>query len=234
MNKQDWKYLWFFMKDIAAREKKTVLELIVMGLTEAATPFISIVGMGALLDGIYAGAGKDTLIQYVMIILGSILFCRLLGAGATERFNRKLNYTKDLESRELNRQALSMDYEHLENIHVQELRSRAMAKSALGIRGWFVWIAHSFVKNLATVAAAFGILLPTLWKTENTADVPYFFWISAALYLVIGVMIWGNCKISLQWTRKASDVWNAMDGDNNKKDIFPICWRGWNPKRICA
>lgn len=220
MSRQDWKYLWLLLKDIAAREKKTILEMIVMGSTRAALPFISIVGMGVLLDGIYTGEGKEVLVWRVLVILASVLICRLLEARATESFNQKLDYTKDLESRELNRQALSMDYEYLEDTHVQELRSRAFAKSYFGIRGWFLWLSQDLVKNCVAVLIAFGILFPLLWKDSDTESVPYFFWINVALYLMIGAMIWWNCRIGVRYTRKVNDMYNIMDGDFNKKRYY--------------
>lgn len=220
MNKQDWKYLWILLKDIAAREKKSILETVVMGITEAIMPFISIVGMGVLLDGIYAGEEKEILIQKVIIILGSILICKLLDARAVESFDQKLDYTKDLESRELNRQALSMDYEHLEDTHVQELRNRAFAKSYFGIRGWFLWLGHYLIKNCVSFLIAFGILMPTLWEGRNTESASYFFWINAVLYLIIGAMIWWSCRLGIRDTRKANDMYNRMEGDFNKKRYF--------------
>ena len=133
MNKQDIQNLWILLKDIAGREKKTMLNIVIVSLVGSALPFISIIGMGVLVDSLYTGVAQNTLYQYALYIAAGIAMCSVIVARATENLEQKQDYTKDLEAKELNRKAISMDYEYLEEAHVRNLRSRAFAKSFYGI-----------------------------------------------------------------------------------------------------
>ncbi len=200
MSREEWRCLWNYLRETAAREKKSMLEVAVSGAAEAVLPFIGIMGMGTILDGIYGGADRGALFQYAGLLLAGMLLCRLAGAWAYESFKRKIDYTKDLEAMELNRQAFSIDYEYLEDIHVQELRSRAMAKSALGIRGWFLWMLRFAVKYVAAALTAFFILFPMLQRGSQTENWFVLLGADIGLFLIIGGMIWANSRMAAALT----------------------------------
>ncbi len=220
MNREEWRCLWNYLKETAAREKRSLLEVAVSGAAEAAVPFIGIVGMGTLLDGIYAGADRSALFRYAGLMLMGALLCRLIGAWAYENFGRKIDYTKDLEAMELNRQAFYMDYEYLEDIHVQELRSRTMAKSALGIRGWFLWMLRFAVKHVATALLSFFVLIPMLRKSGGTENSFLLMGANIGLFLIIGGMLWANSRLGFHYTRQAMASYNTLDEAFNKKRYF--------------
>lgn len=66
------------------------------------------------------------------------LFVQALNARVWEWYQQRQDYTRELDAREFNRKSLAMDYEYLEDTHVQELRTRALARSYFGIRGWML------------------------------------------------------------------------------------------------
>ncbi len=220
MSREEWRCLWNYLRETAAREKKSMLEVAVSGAAEAVLPFIGIMGMGTILDGIYGGADRGALFQYAGLLLAGMLLCRLAGAWAYESFKRKIDYTKDLEAMELNRQAFSIDYEYLEDIHVQELRSRAMAKSALGIRGWFLWMLRFAVKYVAAALTAFFILFPMLQRGSQTENWFVLLGADIGLFLIIGGMIWANSRIGFQCTRQAMASYNTLDEAFHRRRYF--------------
>ena len=60
MSKQEWKNLWLLLNDISGREKSTILSMVVESLANSVGPFIRIIGMGILVDAMYAGASPAT------------------------------------------------------------------------------------------------------------------------------------------------------------------------------
>ena len=80
MNRSNWNDIWVYFKDLAKREKGTVINLLGLIITEAILPYISIVGMGFLLNKIYQGADMGTLFQYALaILLTTLLFTVQIG-----------------------------------------------------------------------------------------------------------------------------------------------------------
>ena len=84
MSRQDWRNLWILLKDIAGREKKTMLAIVVVSLTQGMAPFISIVGMGILVDAVYAGAAFERLLQYAFWMVAGISICSIIASRASE------------------------------------------------------------------------------------------------------------------------------------------------------
>ncbi len=64
MSRQEWNYLWQLLKDIRKSSKGALSNVFVMVLAQALMVYIGVIGMGALLDGIYAGADMGTLVSY--------------------------------------------------------------------------------------------------------------------------------------------------------------------------
>ena len=133
MSRQEWGYIWFLLKDILKREKRWFASMLLFGAAEGILPYIGILGMGKLLGAAYEGA--ERLFTYALVILLGILVCRLIMDRAAAGFWQKLDYTKDLEAKGMNEKSLSMDYEYLEDVRVQELRSRAFPNPFSGFRG---------------------------------------------------------------------------------------------------
>lgn len=144
MSREDFKYIWMLFREIASREKKVVICTFLLSILEAATPYITILCTGLLVDGIYQGEKLQTLLFYAAAALTVKLFCQILHSRAEEWFHQKQDYTKALDEEQLNLQSLSMDYEYLEDTAVQELRTRALARSYYGIRGWLLLQTEDF------------------------------------------------------------------------------------------
>ena len=128
MNKQEISNLWLLLKDISKREKSTLYIIAVSAIVDGISPFISVVGMGYLVDLVYQSAPLDHLLKQALFIVLGIFVCTVISSRMSESFNQKQDYTCDLECREMNRKSLSMDYECLEDTFVQDLRSRSFAK----------------------------------------------------------------------------------------------------------
>lgn len=210
MSRKDWNYLWRLLKDIGKSRKGILVNILVLVISRAMMVYIGIVGMGLLLDGIYAGAGMGMLIRYVLMILLGTLFFTVLASRGTENFNRIRDLARDLEAGDMNRKSLFMDYEHLEDTYVQELRSRVSSKSRFGVRGWFLHILQWALQDVFSVIIAVVILLPMLFGSSRSEAGGGFFLGAAALCVAIGLLIWGNYKVGIYCTVKADEIYHTM------------------------
>lgn len=222
MSRQEWNYLWQLLKDIRKSSKGALSNVFVMVLAQALMVYIGVIGMGALLDGIYAGADMGTLVSYVLVILLGTLFCTVLSSRMTENFHRVRDLAKDLEAGDMNRKSLFMDYEHLEDVHVQELRSRVFAKSRFGVRGWFLLCFQWALHDLCSVVIAVLILLPMFFGSVRNSAGADFFLSSAGLCGAIVLLVWGNYKASMYYTAKADELYSklGMNEQYNKERYF--------------
>ena len=220
MSKQEWGYIRFLLRDILKREKGRFATMALLSLTEGLLPYISIVGMGVLLDEVYNGADGKKLLGCALVILLGTFFCRLLMERFLESFSQKLDYTKDLEAREMNRKSLSMDYEYLEDDHVQDLRSSAFSKSFFGIRGWFLWHLHDICKSMVSFILTLCIFVPTLFETGEGLHARNILWLMLGLCLMLGAVFWGNYQASIRYIRKVNKIFNASDGLYTRKKYF--------------
>ncbi|MDE7251274.1 MAG: hypothetical protein K2N82_15645, partial [Lachnospiraceae bacterium] len=204
MNREDFKYIWLLFKEIASREKKIVVCTFLLSILEAIFPYITILCTGLLVDGIYRGENWETLLFYTAVAFTIKLFFQILHSRVAEWFNQKLDYTRILDEEQLNRQSLSMDYEYLEDTDVQELRTRALARSFYGIRGWLLLQTKDFFHHILSVLTAVVIILPMITQGGVFRKTGAFsLCASLLLFLVIGVMVWGNYRAGIYYTRKS-------------------------------
>lgn len=221
MSREDLKYIWMLFKEIAGREKKIVVCTFLLSILEAIFPYITILCTGFLVDGIYRGENWETLLFYTAVAFTIKLFFQILHSRVAEWFNQKLDYTRILDEEQLNRQSLSMDYEYLEDTDVQELRTRALARSFYGIRGWLLLQTKDFFHHILSVLTAVVIILPMITQGGVFRKTGAFsLCASLLLFLVIGVLVWGNYRAGIYYTRKSMKMLDELDGIHNKSAYY--------------
>lgn len=220
MSREDIRAIWLLFREIAGREKKVVLSLLLMAVTEAVAPYITIYCTGLLLDGVSEGAGAERLLFYALTALSAGLFCRVLSARFREWFWQKQDYTRELDAREMNRKSLSMDYEYLEDIHVQELRTRALTRSFYGIRGWLLLQIQGLVQCILSILTAF-LVIRSLFSPHSPQGGG---WVTAGFFLLIAGILWLNGRAAIHYTRQAEGVLDTLSDIHNKsawyRDMF--------------
>ena len=220
MSKQELRNLWLLLKDIAGREKDTMIAMLIESIAKSVGPFISTIGMGILVDSVYAETGQAQLLRTALLIVLGLCLCSIIESRASESLEQKQDYTKDLESKELNRKGLAMDYEYLEDTHVQDLRSRAFAKSYYGIRGWYLVLLRSILAKVLTVILSVAVLIPTFAEIADSSDSADLSWGLIGLFMIIGVINWVSFKVKLYYTRKVNDGYNVMDNLFTQKRYY--------------
>lgn len=216
MNKKDWYYVFRVVGSFAAENKKTIVCLLIAAVTGALRPFIPVVMMGALLDAIAEGAQRAILIRYVLTGLFLNLIVSVIESRARQSFNQVNEYMRELEAFGLNRKSLVMDYEYLEDIHVQELRTRGLAMGMfLGVTGWTLYCLERILSAVVSIAAAVWIIVPMFAASVRSGAAGQ--WIPAILLLaLIAVMVWWDYRFGIRCTQQEKEAYDSAASGTNK------------------
>ncbi|MCI9189035.1 MAG: ABC transporter ATP-binding protein [Lachnospiraceae bacterium] len=225
MNRDDIRNIWLLFREIAGREKRVTVCLLLMSALDAVSPYITICCTGLLLDGVYEGAEVERLLLYAGVALAANLLCRIVRGRASEWFWQKQDYTRELDAREFNRKSLSMDYEYLEDTHVQELRVRALDRSFYGIRGWVLLQILGVLKCILSALTALAIVWPLFLQIlpegsgrAGTAGVLLGF------LVLLGLSVWLNARMAVRYAQDAEEILDTLDDVHNKcayyRDFF--------------
>ena len=216
MSKQEWKLIWILFCDIAKREKGTACYVIIMAVAHAIQPFVRIFCMGLLLDGIYAGKDAGTLFWYLFYLLAGELAVRIVLSWTKENYERRQDYTKELESRELNQKSLTMDYEYLEEARVQELRSAAFARSYFGTRGWLLMNVKSLLTGGIVIVISAGVFFPALLRGRTWKD----FMLTGIFTGLLLICYWVGNKLSFYYKKAANKGYDDLMGSFHKEGYY--------------
>ena len=128
MTKRDWSNIWRLFKDVVKYERKTVINCVVAALLSAIKPYIFVILLGMIIDMVYSGADWQTLVKDIFVMISCKFLLDIVLARSSESFWQKLENPKEFGTAPLNKKALTMDYEYLEETTVQELRFRSFTK----------------------------------------------------------------------------------------------------------
>lgn len=227
MKKQDWLNIWYLFRDVVKYEKKTVICGVIASLLNAVKPYIYVVLMGTLIDLIYEGADWHILITYIVAAVAIKFVLDGVRARLFESFQQKLENPKEFGTEPLNRKALTMDYEYLEETKVQELRFRAFTKSYYGVSGWLIYTLYHVIEQGALVLISLGIVMPLFVNNRPTSD--GFIgsaWFSVLLMIFVIGMSLINYRASVNCTRKSKEIFDSFDTPYNKKHYYMDLFSG--------
>lgn len=221
MTRQDWIHVWQLFKDVIRYEKKTVVFCILAAVLSAGKPYLYMIALGQIIDMGYAGAKLAQGLQYVLfvVILSHVL--NSVQAYAQEKFNQKMEKPHEFCTFPLNQKALTMDYEHLEETHVQELRFRSFTKSYYGVAGWLVQNLYYLTEAAVSLIIAMVIVFPMLFShgagQGGFINSGYF---TLLVILVMLTITWLTYKSGIVFTRKSKAILDSYDAPYNKKHYY--------------
>ena len=221
MSSKEWSYLFRFLKDFSERNRRMLIQSGCLAVLGAIRPYINIVLMGFLLDAVYAGTGLKQLLLYVSMALGSHLILRLAESRIREWYNQKNEYIKEIESRTIDRKALTMDYEYLENLRVQELRFRSQAEgNYIGTAGWLIFRLEQVVTAALSILIAIIILIPLFLSSSQGNGFLRSWWSAVLLFVLIAVMVWVNYKHSAVCILRSKEESDKQSGAYNRRRYY--------------
>lgn len=215
MNREDLKNLWFLWKAVYRQEKKTMSMIILSAVLTAINSYILLVLLGYIIDAANQHADQKKMIQIIVVTLLIKILVELILRWLKERINKVLEeYPQEFAARELNWKALTSDYQHLEDPHVQDLRFRSFQRSFYGIGGWLMIVTQSMLKNIISMIIAVVIMIPMF--RVNQIHIGYTIGIASILFVLI-IM---NYVTGVNNTRKAMNTYFDASNLYNKKLFY--------------
>lgn len=215
MNREDLKNLWFLWKAVYRQEKKTMCMVILSAILTAINSYILLVLLGYIIDVANRHAGQKKMMQIIIVTLLIKLLIEVILRWINERINKVLEeYPQEFATRELNRKALTSDYQHLEDPHVQDLRFRSFQRSFYGIGGWLMIVTQSMLKNIISMTIAVVIMIPMF--RLNQIKIGY----TIGIVSILLVLIMLNYVTGVNNTRKAMNTYFDASNLYNKKLFY--------------
>lgn len=215
MNREDLKNLWFLWKAVYRQEKKTMCMVILSAILTAINSYILLVLLGYIIDVAHRHAGQKKMMQIIIVTLLIKLLIEVILRWINERINKVLEeYPQEFATRKLNRKALTFDYQHLEDPHVQDLRFRSFQRSFYGIGGWLMIVTQSMLKNIISMTIAVVIMIPMF--RLNQIKIGY----TIGIVSILLVLIMLNYVTGVNNTRKAMNTYFDASNLYNKKLFY--------------
>lgn len=215
MNRNDIKNLWFLWKAAFRQEKKTMIFMILSAVIAAVNSYVLLALMGYIIDAANQHVGKKEMLQVIIITLSIKLLMELILRWLNEQTSKVLEeYPQEFASRELNWKALTFDYQHLEDPHVQDIRFRSFQRSFYGIGGWLMVVSTNMLRNIISMIIAVVIMIPMF--RVNKIHIAYSIGIVGVLVVLIAI----NYIVGVKNTRDAMDSYFKDSNLYNKKLFY--------------
>lgn len=233
MRKKDFENLWFLWKAVSRQERKTVYIAVGTAVLEAVNPYVFIVLLGMVVDAALSGMDWKGILCMIGTFMGVKFVLEVLQSRLNESFRKKMeNFPKEFASRDLNRKALTMDYEHLEDAHARDIRFRSFQQSFYGIGGWLMLGVHDMLKEMLSILFAVCIAAPMFRAVHDGNDS----FIGSALCSVLmlallGILVFASCRISVSGTRNAVQQFFDSSAAYNKKLYYLDLLAGIEPQK---
>lgn len=233
MKREDFENLWFLLKAVYQQEKKTFYIGVGCAVLEAVNPYIFVVLLGMIVDAAFSGSDLKSIFLMIGVAIGGKFVLEVLQSRLGESFRKKLeNYPKEFASRDLNKKALTMDYEYLEDAHAQDIRFRSFQKSFYGVGGWLMQVLYTLLKNALSIVISICIVAP-MFKSIPIAEYSFISsgWCSVLILAALGILAFVNCKINVRDTRRAMLKYFDSSAAYNKKMYYLDLLSGVEPQK---
>lgn len=233
MRKKDFENMWFLWKAICRQEMKTVYVGVGAAILEAVNPYVLIVLLGRIVDAALSGMDGKGLLWMIGTAMGVKFVLEVLQGRLNESFRKKLeNFPKEFASRDLNRKALTMDYEHLEDAHARDVRFRSFQHSFYGIGGWLMLGVHDMLKETLSILLSVCIAAP-MFRAIPGGGGSFIgsAWCSVLMLACLGILVFANSRISVSGTRNAVRKFFDSSAAYNKKLYYLDLLAGIEPQK---
>ena len=209
MNKKEWRVIRFMLRELAAKNKKTLISMFLLSISQGISPYVSVILTGKLIDAAYRKAPFEQLLKYALLGAGVTMLFMLLESVTEKVFNHNLEYMFEFQNRPLNEKSMRMDYECLENSKIHEGRQRLnTGYTRFGILGAVLSHISKITCSIVSCITAVVVVVP-MFFAKNTGE---FGWIgspllSVAFFIVMGMFVWGNYKVLAYYNEKTNAIW---------------------------
>lgn len=211
MNKKEFKTIAFLLKDFASGHKGVMAAMAVLSVSKGIRPYVAVILTGLLVDAAYQGAPFGTLVRYVLCGTGVNAAFMLLESFTERAFNRKLEYTFEIQNRTLNKKSMEMDYEYLEDSKIHEERQQMNSRwTRFGYVGQALSHISAIIGSFCACVASLVIVLPMIFVEDRAA----YGWVGSPLlsvlfFVLLGVFVYGSYKVMAYYHVKQNQIWEG-------------------------
>lgn len=221
MKKQDWINIGNLFRDLWKYERKTVINGILAVILSAVHPHFYAIVLGTVIDMIYQGAGLEKLLTFAGGALCIQMLIDIAQAYTYEEYAKTKDRPHEFGMMPWNEQALSMDYEHLEDTHVQELRFRTFTKLYNGIATELLYEVILLMEMIMSMMISVGIIFPVFMTRGNaTGSFVDSVWFSLLIMGIIVLTSWLTYKSGIFYSQKFKAIYDAYDKPYSKKRYY--------------
>ncbi len=199
----------YFLRDHKPAFACLIYSVIMLSLT----PYVPTVLLGLLLDALRAGADFPLLVKYVLTGVGVMLFMQLTNNAARQYYNQKMEYMSEIENSWLNRKAFAMDYEYLEDVHVQELRTRG-ERTWQGVTSYVLYQFEMILSGILGIITALSILSPLIFGGSGSGAA------TALMLLMIVCMTLFSYFKNVKYSKTVQEIFSHMGEMGNKEKYY--------------
>lgn len=201
------------------RNRMAFWAVTVSSIVDGLYSYIVLILMGILLDGVRAGMDFRQLALYILAAFGIRFAGGSISCACRQYYNRKFEYIREIQDGWLNRKGFTMDYEYLEDVKVQELRTRG-EKSWTGVAGWAMYQYESSLSAAIAVLAAVVLLIPLLSggieggvSLQSLVSTLLLGFATAALMIL-------NYRKNRQYSQKVQEIYNDTADIGNRTSYY--------------
>ena len=207
---------------------RLLLSILICGVVDALTPYVSIWLLARLIDEIARGRNTQALTVYALVLMVTTAVLSLVGAGLTRWKNVQLACLWHTQNKIFIDKLLSMDFADVDDNHVQELRSQTWQNTGSG--GWGLYkLVYSFdaiIKSISSIIGAIILtaslfLLPVLPESGKLTILN-----NPIFILLIAAIMFGVTFTAPLFTVKASSYWVKCTDENQLGNRLFGFWLG--------
>ncbi len=225
MNKKEWTAFCFLMKELMKRNRKTLISMLILSVSQGVRPYVAVVLTGLLIDAAYQGTSFENLLYYALLGAGVTMLFMLVEAVAEKIFNQNLEYMFERQNRPLNEKSMLIDYEYLEDAKIHDGRQKLNSSyTRFGILGSVLSDVSKIVCSVVSFITALVIVMPMFLTEGGNA----YGWIgspilSVAFFVLMGLFVWGNYKVLVYYNEKSNKIRKkAAKWENRRKYYMDI------------
>ena len=114
-----------------------------------------------------------------------------------------------------------MDYEYLEETHVQEVRFRAYTKSFYGVAGWMIYMFYQLLDTFLSAVCAIVIVFPAFINVASeNKNLITSGWFAVILLAVVMISGYASYKTGVRAVKKSREIDDCYNYDYNKKYYY--------------
>lgn len=180
-------------KEIYKLNKWAIPTGLIYGFFSSIAPFVNIFMSARIIDELITTKDVDRIIMLVGITMGLNLVIHLLSTGFYHISTRYRNIARQNQDMAMNEKIISMDYEHIEDLEVQTLRTKISESQNVngggiyGLMEYTTEFAQGFTKLIVSIVISIGLFRGTgvVGGSGSFINNPLFSYIFIVLSIVI-------------------------------------------------